>query len=399
MSVRLVKIGCFIVFVTLSILLYPSFLFIINIIDKHFIIGTTLFNMFVLLYCVSISYICNKADTYCTNRGQESSAIKVLNALPWVSWIVLSIILIYTLPYYYIKLGYLFEGYTSIAAILLLLILLLISYLLIKYTSLFKIKIILRRSVHIYIWISLVILNLCSIIIAYDIENDIPLIGVEVLIYLTAVRACDLYMMAGILLSFYITFKRYTKRNYILYLRNFIYDKESSENDCIKLMREVSRRDVLRIGNPNTLFSLDFKCTTFYLPETDWQEEVSKLIDKAGMCFIVLDVSDGVMWEACNHLHNKNKFVYHISDAKKIDQISVKLKNHTDVNNTQDFAKYIDLIKDNIPANNVSCYTFVIRDNAIYCSHDIKSIVRFWQSSKKQILTDDIIVIEHQNTL
>lgn len=399
MSVRLVKIGCFILFITLSILLYQSLVFIVNIYANHPIIGTALFNLSILLYCLSISYACDKANTYCKDRGQDSLAIRSLIILPWICFIMLSVILIYSLPYYYIKLGYLFWGYISIAAILLLLILLLTSYIIIKYTSLFKIKIILRRSVYIYIWLCLSIICVGSIITAYDCKNSIPLIGTDILIYLTAVRACDIYMMAALFFNIYIVLREYTNRYYNLYLRNFVYDRESSKNNCIELIREVSNRDVLRIGNPNTLFSLDPNCATFYLPKTNWQEEVSKLIYKAGMCFIVLDVSDGVMWEACYHLPDKNKFIYHISDAKKIDQICVKLKNHTTVNNVQEFAKYINLIKDNIPANNISCYTFVIRDNAIYCSHDIKSIIRFWQSGKRQILTDDIIMIEHHNTL
>lgn len=399
MSVRLIKIGIFLLFAILSILLYLSLVFVINIIDNHSIIARILFYVFIISYCALTSFLIYKAREYWTNQGTYRSAINNPIAIPWIILIAGHLVSILTLPYYYIKLGYFTWGYVAIAATSLSLILLSISAILIKHTSLFKVKIILRKSVYIYLYICIVIIYLGSCHVYLDYGNDIPLAKVDSLIYFVAIRSSDIYIVVGIILSGYFAFKTYTAKHYNLYLRNFVYDYESRENDCIKLMRKVSRRDVLRIGNPNTLFSLDFNCTTFYLPEIDWQKEVSKLIDKACICFIVLDVSDGVMWEACNHLHNKNKFVYHISDAKKIDQISVKLKNHTDVNSAQDFAKYIDLIKDNIPANNVSCYTFVIRDNAIYCSHDVKSIMRFWQSSKKQILTDDIIVIEHQNTL
>ena len=72
----------------------------------------------------------------------------------------------------------------------------------------------------------------------------------------------------------------------------------------------------------------------------------------------------------------------------------------------KEWVSYLNTTRETILENfviayqiDIDDYTFVIRDNAIYCSHDIKSIIRFWQSGKRQILTDDIIMIEHHNTL
>ena len=98
--------------------------------------------------------------------------------------------------------------------------------------------------------------------------------------------------------------------SYILYLRSFDSDKEHKIH-----LREIENfadsKRVYAIGNPKTLKqSLNSNFHIFYLPNTNWQEAVDNLSEKAEYIFINVGITEGILWEIASHQKWSKKTIY-----------------------------------------------------------------------------------------
>ncbi len=387
------KLGGFIIFLIASYLLYLCIGYVISIIDRRVIIAQLLFYSSVILYCVLISLLCRWSDTGRSNKDESNK----LAYVPWIIAIVVFLMSAFSLPYFYVKMGYPFWGYLAIGAVCLSLLLTIVIYFIVKYASWFRAKIVLRRGLFYSYYAALVIIFVGSINVVIDNWYDIPLHNYERLIYIVGVRSSDLYILVCTCFTGYMVFKKYSSITYILYLRNFAFDEESRSSETIDIISSsIGNIDLLRIGNPRTLFSFNATFTTFYLPDVNWQEEVSRLINKAYKCIIVLDVSEGVLWEMCNHLHKKEKFIYHISKLENLDNIISKLSELKVRDEISAFIRYLELIQVSINEDKTKSYTFIIVDNNIYGSSSIKSIVKYSRNIifKNKEIPENVLKIE-----
>lgn len=390
MNVRVIKLLFFFSFMPLSYLLYISIGYVLDIIVAHTTIALILFYVFVLLYCAAISTICYLAIKYCEYKNMNCRNMKGYVYFPWKVMLILFLFSGLLVPYYYIKLGCYFWGNLAIVSVCLLFVFAIVAIFVIKCTSMFKAKIVLRRALFFYLYFTLLIIFVGSIPVYIYHHIPYSLGSYDLLLYYVGIRSSDLYILICSNIIGVMVFKSYTGRKYILYLRNFIYDKESRKGDLIDKIASISRQDILRIGNPKTLFALDFSFTTFYLPEVNWQNKVSQLIDESEMCFVVLDVSDGVLWETCNHLDFKYKFIYHISNPNSINNIVVKLREGNDDVKRMAFAKDIELIMNEFADSENDSYTFMYIEDVLYCSPQVDDILRLWKS--KGIIKQQSIV-------
>jgi hypothetical protein len=115
----------------------------------------------------------------------------------------------------------------------------------------------------------------------------------------------------------------YKHNNIILYLRSFTFDYSVNSKGIIYKLYLFATQNgyhLLKIGNPKTLFSFD-EADCFYLPVSDWQKALRKYILKAKFIFVVLDLTQGVIWEVLNHLDMNDKFIYYINDKSIIENI------------------------------------------------------------------------------
>ena len=93
---------------------------------------------------------------------------------------------------------------------------------------------------------------------------------------------------------------------YSLYLRPF-KSNETIRNIEKKLKNRIPR--ILAIGNPNTFFEKTIG-KTLYLPSVNWQKWINYYISRAKYVILIVNDSDGVIWEMFEHSHQIEKFVF-----------------------------------------------------------------------------------------
>lgn len=124
-------------------------------------------------------------------------------------------------------------------------------------------------------------------------------------------------------------FSNYYKPYYILFLRRFIKDDQSQVIACLDaLTHNGSGYDVMKIGDPNTLFSHSDLYDTVYLTSVDWQAHLREHIKCAKLVFSVVDTSEGVIWEMTSNTEFLNKYIYCLPDWENVDEIKKKLNEH-----------------------------------------------------------------------
>lgn len=101
-----------------------------------------------------------------------------------------------------------------------------------------------------------------------------------------------------------------TSSPYFLYLRSFNSDKKYKSH-LEEIERFANNKKVYAIGNPQTLFQcLTSQFHVYYLPNTNWQEAINKLSEKAECIFINVSITEGVLWEIASHQKWNNKTIY-----------------------------------------------------------------------------------------
>ena len=103
-------------------------------------------------------------------------------------------------------------------------------------------------------------------------------------------------------------------KNNVLFLRCFKFDRSELYEDVLFNISSVFKKEynVLQIGNPKNILKGYSTCDTIYLPSIDWQSAVRTYIINANVVFLVLDQTNGVLWEMLHHADQKEKFIYYI---------------------------------------------------------------------------------------
>lgn len=181
--------------------------------------------------------------------------------------------------------------------------------------------------------------------------------------------------------SFFLS-KRHSKRM-ILFLRSFAYDKSPDEaNLYATISNDLSGEvEILRIGNPNSLMDLATGYYTYYLTTPKWQKQVSDLLNRTIFSVLVIDTTNGVLWEMYNHKNLWHKFIFYVSrdvDFKKIICKENFLQNGECILN--DFIKAFPLQVNELPV-----FFFVV-ENIVLFSYDLGALFN-WFALKNNIKT------------
>ena len=161
----------------------------------------------------------------------------------------------------------------------------------------------------------------------------------------------------------------YDEQRFILYLRSFTFD-EKEDLIADELNEMEAYMPIMKIGNPKSFFPKGIG-HTFYLPKSNWKDQLDYYIQKAAYVFSVVDVSEGVMWELFEHEILSDKFIYHISDTDKIKSIL-----NNPICEKYKYSKLMNCFKYIIDNNLISNKTtFVIKDDKCYYS-DISTIFK-----------------------
>lgn len=124
----------------------------------------------------------------------------------------------------------------------------------------------------------------------------------------------------------------YSRPFYTLYLRPF-----NSDGNIKKIensIRELERNHVkiLTIANPKTFFRKTIG-HTLYLPSVNWKKFLEYYILRAKDVIVVIDDSDGVMWEIFQHTDQFHKYVFIVPNKQVLQKVVDKLSNNLDIKN------------------------------------------------------------------
>lgn len=124
----------------------------------------------------------------------------------------------------------------------------------------------------------------------------------------------------------------YERTNYTIFLRSFQFDNNKDANKLIELLKNSGMNPILKIGNPSTFF-LKGLGDVFYLPSKKWQYSLNYYIERAKYICVVVDVTEGVLWEMFHHLNTSYKTLYIVSDINKLHSL-INSKKYKEYNKT-----------------------------------------------------------------
>ena len=226
---------------------------------------------------------------------------------------------------------------------------------------------------------SLLLLALLFLISVFDsfgiTDNDYIVYG---LMFITIIL-----FVAGWLIFKEWYFIVYDKKQYLLYLRSFQFDK--NEIEVAKYLK-VTGLPVMKIGNPNTFFPKGAG-DVFYLPTVNWKKQLNYYIDRAKYIFSVVDMTEGVLWEIFEHQEQTDKFIYYISNSKHLCELLKRLPKQRKTI----LMECLEVLSNTPSINNCAFY---IRDDKCYYS-DPETILKLVinHESKKDIKSFKITML------
>ena len=188
--------------------------------------------------------------------------------------------------------------------------------------------------------------------------GGVYIVGITILFMISL--ACIYKITKGI------RFITYEKKDYILFLRSFQYDERAHE--IISILNEVGGNNIIKIGNPNSIFSKDLS-DVLYLPTLHWKRSLNYYISRARHICIVIDYTQGVVWEMFNHLDVINKSLYIVPSLEALSALlcSEELNKY----NKTPLGRCILQLKENC---DYYPYAFCISNNICYYA-PLKSLV------------------------
>lgn len=162
-------------------------------------------------------------------------------------------------------------------------------------------------------------------------------------------------------------------KRFVLFLRCFKFDKNNIYEDIIFNLSSVFKKEynILQIGNPKNILKGFHMCDTYYLPSTDWQKAVKKYIQNASIIFIVLDETNGVLWEMLHHTDEKDKYLYYLPSNMDINRLMSNETFINEYNNGNPIAAEIKQWHKEIAENTF----FFYKDGNLYHSDNIFTIL------------------------
>ena len=162
----------------------------------------------------------------------------------------------------------------------------------------------------------------------------------------------------------------FIKPKTMLFLRSFTFDNDNNADGIINTLVDYSKNknySLLKIGSPQTIFTFD-QFDIYYLPTTNWQKHLNKLISLCKTVFVVLGDTPGVSWEIFNHKEHWWKYIFYIPDKSTADfYIKYSKKNKIPV--FSDFLRY--LLEKSTPFP----IAFFIENGLYFFSNNIYSII------------------------
>lgn len=190
-----------------------------------------------------------------------------------------------------------------------------------------------------------------------------------------------------ILYLVYLFFKQFKFLIYtpdILFLRTFSFDKKNKYiEDKIKAI--ATKNDVLTIGNPKTLFRKTIG-KTLYLPTINWKKWLDYYILKATKVILVVDNSEGVLWEMFEHINYLNKYIFIVPDKS----VLMDILNDSNVS-IEKYALLMKYLQDVIEKSTDEQFVFSIQNGSIKIS-SIEKLGEHVQSNAKIMVSSSSII-------
>ena len=185
----------------------------------------------------------------------------------------------------------------------------------------------------------------------------------------------------------YLFFKQFAFLIYtpkILFLRTFSFDKKNKYiEDTIKAI--ATQNDVLTIGNPKTIFRKTIG-KTLYLPTINWKKWLDYYILKATKVILVVDNSEGVLWEMFEHINHLNKYIFIVPDKS----VLMDILNDSNVS-IEKYALLMKYLQDVIEKTNMKQFVFSIKKDEIKIS-PIEKLGEHVQSNAKIMVSSSSII-------
>lgn len=189
----------------------------------------------------------------------------------------------------------------------------------------------------------------------------------------------------GALLLFYcrrnLNILLYAEDQYYLYLRSFQND---GKDDFLMSLLPAGEKQIMKIGNPcNSLLRNFLSCRTMqhdvlFLPSANWEKHLEYYVHKAYSVIIVVDDTQGVIWEMFHHSEYYHKIVFWVESREKINKLKIMAEGSTESNFSPILHYCIQVLNDqdlSFP------FVFWIKDKRCYYETDIR-IVSSLLSSK-----------------
>lgn len=109
----------------------------------------------------------------------------------------------------------------------------------------------------------------------------------------------------------------YDRKNYVLFLRSFTFDEKAQQQH--QILGDI-KMPILKIGNPKTIWPKRIG-EVFYLPSSHWKKHLDYYISRAKYVVVVVDATEGVLWEMFSHEAQWRKFVFYISSKDMLKKI------------------------------------------------------------------------------
>ncbi|WP_300701033.1 hypothetical protein [Bacteroides sp.] len=179
-------------------------------------------------------------------------------------------------------------------------------------------------------------------------------------------------------------------KSFILILRCFKYEANAEYKNIVYRIHcafETSYA-LLQIGNPMNILKGYENCDTFYLPTTNWRPIVRRYIENASIIFIIIDYSNGVIWEILNHSDLKRKFIYYIPKDVDINKVISATLFKTAINQNNSIANLFFKSREFIVSDR---YLF-FNEGIMYIHNDIYSLIKLYLTINDELKNNKNII-------
>lgn len=120
----------------------------------------------------------------------------------------------------------------------------------------------------------------------------------------------------------HIFFNKYNNE-FVLFLRCFKFDNSTQHDEVVHFLTQIFKDcyNILQVGNPKKILTGHYEYDTLYLPDTNWQDIVKSYISRATVILLVIDNTNGVLWEMLKHCNYRDKYIYYLPFGTDIDKV------------------------------------------------------------------------------